>query len=112
MDRQRHYIDIPKNSFETVYIAGKVTGRDYAEARAQFDAAADTLGAMGYGVVNPMDIVAPGTGWREAMRICLHVLPMTDYICLLPGWEASPGACMEKEIADKVGIKVIQLTDV
>lgn len=99
----------PNDGTEWVYIAGKVTGRDYEEARKQFDDRANELERMGYAVYNPMDMVAPGTCWQQAMRICLHFLPMADYIDLLPGWASSEGALMEFYIASKLGIKRLKL---
>lgn len=109
MKRERFYIKSPNQTFKAVYIAGKVTGREYEEARAQFDARAEELEALGWEVLNPMDFVDPGTGWQESMMICLHVLSFADFIDLLPGWTDSDGALLEFSLARKLGIKRFEL---
>lgn len=111
-DRKRYYTTVQPsddNNTQWVFISGKVTGRDYEEARKQFDKRAEELEEMGYAVYNPMDMVAPGTSWQVAMRICLHYLCCSDYIDMLPGWGSSDGSRMEYHLACKLGIKKFEL---
>lgn len=107
--RQRNYTILPDEAEspgkKNVYIAGKVSGRDYEEARAEFDNRAEELERRGYTAINPMDHVAPGTEWRSAMRVCIALLAMAHYIDLLPGWGHSEGAKLEYSLACKLGIK-------
>jgi len=107
--RQRKYVKSIKswlnlNSGNHVYIAGKVTGVEYQVAQLQFDSAAKYLEALWYVAVSPLDFVHPETTWEEAMKISLNLLIQSDYILMLPGWQDSKGATMEREIAMKLGI--------
>ena len=43
------------------------------------------------------------------MRVCLPMLATCDYIYLVPGWEDSRGAVLEKQIADALGIKEVPI---
>ena len=92
---------------ENVYIAGKVTGLDYEVVRDKFDGCANKLELRGYVAINPCDFVAPEIPWKSAMRLCIAALSQADYIWLLPDWENSKGARIEKELAEKMGIKIL-----
>lgn len=87
-----------------VYLAGKVTGLDYKTAQLQFDNAAAYLEINGYDPISPMDFVHPQCTWEEAMKLCITFLPWADMIWMLPGWQDSKGATLEREIAMKTGI--------
>jgi len=107
--RKRNYLkSIRELTFgpegKSVYIAGKVTGLDYQKAVLAFDNAAAYLELNGFIAINPMDFVAPSCSWEEAMKICLFFLTSADAIWMLPGWQDSKGATMEREIAMKLGI--------
>ena len=89
-----------------VYIAGPVTGRtDYEE---KFGAAEGKLRSMGYEPYNP---VGPGLvdGWeyRDYINRGLEMLMQADVIYMLPDWEKSPGARLERMYAEICGLKVI-----
>lgn len=89
-----------------IYIAGKVSGLHYTDVEAKFAQRAEALRALGYGVVNPCEIVDESCTWEEAMKICMAHLPFCDYIDLLPDWQESKGATFERECALKMGIPV------
>jgi len=92
-----------------VYISGKVTGLEYVEAWLKFANAQSLLEIKGYTVINPMHLVAEEASWQDAMRICISYLPHANFIYLLPDWEDSEGAKIEKYLADKLGIKHLEL---
>lgn len=108
--RPRKYIKCLKEwtlqepSKNMVYIAGKVTGLDYNKAQRKFDNAAAYLELNGFVAVSPMDFVHPEATWEEAMKISLNLLIQSDMIWMLPGWQDSKGATLEREIAMKTGI--------
>jgi hypothetical protein len=82
-----------------VYIAGKVTGEKYAECVKKFSSRAEILRAQGYEVVNPMEIVPEGTGWKDAMKLCISELMNCDAYYMLPDWRYSKGAKIELQLA-------------
>lgn len=92
-----------------VYISGPVTGRDYDEAKAQFDGVAYEIkkkhGAA-VEVVNPFDFCQKGEEWTVAMRKCIARLTECDYIHCLPFFYRSEGARLEMTIAEKLKMGV------
>jgi hypothetical protein len=88
-----------------VYIAGKVTGENYADCVAKFNAQAEILSKQGYEVVNPMDIVPEGTDWKTAMQICITELMYCNAFYMLSDWRFSRGAKIELQLALALGLK-------
>ena len=41
------------------------------------------------------------------MPICLAMVTAADVVFMLPGWEESPGACLERAYAQYQGKKII-----
>lgn len=95
---------VASSNRQTVYIAGKVTGLSYLDALTKFMKAEAKLLQAGYHVINPMYLVHKDAEWKEAMRICLSVLPHADHIFLLHDWNESEGAMWERETALRLGI--------
>ena len=90
-----------------VYIAGPMTGLPALNFPA-FHAEAARLRALGYEVANPAEInPEPGMAWAECMFRDLRELTECDGIAMLPGWEASPGACIERLWSIRTGKKVL-----
>ena len=81
-----------------VYISGKMTGLP-DKGRGLFHATADRLRARGFAVIDPAALPddLPATAY---MPICLAMLAQADAILLLPGWEDSAGALVEKAFAE------------
>lgn len=89
-----------------LYLAGPMSGLPELNFPA-FHAAAAALRERGFVIENPAEINAdPTAGWRDCMRADIKVLVDCDGIALLPGWENSRGAKLERTIAIGLGLRV------
>jgi len=76
-----------------IYIAGKITGDpDY---RDKFAAAAAELERAGHIVINPA-VLPAGLTDAAYMHITLAMIDAADLVALLPDWQYSPGARLER----------------
>jgi len=103
-----------------LYVAGPMTGLPGLNFPA-FIAATLQLRGLGFDVVNPVEL-NPGPGpadqhsaeyaahWRQCMRVDIQALVQCDGVALLPGWERSRGAKLERLIADALGLRVLPLS--
>lgn len=93
-----------------LYISGPVTGKPDNNVQAFVSAANRLLDAdkthtriarIPHMVVDECD------DWHAAMRKCIHELTSGYYdgVALLPGWEQSEGAKLEKAVAEACGIE-------
>ena len=92
-----------------LYISGPMTGIHALNYQA-FKAAAERLRAQGVQVISPHEIIPPGAGpwsWEAHMRVDLAALLTADVIVMLPGWQTSRGAQLEKTVAEAIGLKVV-----
>ena len=90
------------------YLSGPMTGLP-DNGYPAFQAAAERLRAQGVQVISPHEIIPPGAGpwtWAQHMRVDLAALLTADVIVLLPGWETSRGAQLEKAVAEAIGTPV------
>ena len=90
------------------YLSGPMTGLP-GQNYAAFQAAAERLRAQDVQVISPHEIIPPGAGpwsWAQHMRVDLAALLTADVIVLLPGWESSRGARLEKAVAEALGLLV------
>lgn len=94
-----------------IYISGPMTGLPGLNFGA-FHAAAAQLRAIGYDVVNPAEKQSESEdlSWEEYLRQDLRQMLTCDTIALLPGWEASKGAHLELHVAHRVGMTVVDAT--
>jgi hypothetical protein len=92
-----------------VYVAGKMSGLPDLGFPA-FHAAAAKLRAEGHEVINPAEIQPDQTAeWGACLRDCLAALVRCDAIALLPNWDDSRGARLERHVARELGLTTIYL---
>ena len=98
-----------------IYIAGPMSGLVNNNYPA-FHAAAEGLRQAGYEVLNPADVdsqdsVTPMADrtWDWYMRRTVRMLTEADGMALLPGWEKSTGARIERDLAPHFGMPVMLL---
>lgn len=95
-----------------IYISGPMTGLPDFNFPA-FNVEASRLRALGYDVVNPVDLNPDTTTpYNECLRNDLKALLDCDTIAMLDGWMDSNGAHLEVHIAHRVGIKVVNARDI
>ena len=90
------------------YLSGPMTGLP-GQNYAAFQAAAERLRSQGVQVISPHEIIPPGAGpwsWAQHMRVDLAALLTCDVIVMLPGWETSRGAQVEKAVAEAIAMPV------
>lgn len=94
-----------------LYVIGPVSGEKDGNREA-FEEARRTLGAAGFDVTIPHDVVPPGTEWRAAMQMSIRAMlsldgggnPLCDGVAELPGVFGSKGARCERGICEQLGI--------
>ena len=93
-----------------IYVAGKITGLQYDEAKQGFINAASELSKMsGYSTIIPFENgLPPESDWLTHMKADLKLLLDCDAIYLLNNWKDSKGARIERELADKLGYVIIE----
>lgn len=91
-----------------IYISGQISGLPLDEVKAKFHDAEKRIVEHGYQAVNPLKNGIPYTeSWEVHMAADIVLLLDCDAIYMLPGWEASKGATLEKNIAERTGKKII-----
>lgn len=91
-----------------IYLSGPISGRSPAEAKAHFSNA-ETLvrwSCPKYCYVSNPTNLPEGWTWNDYMRAGIRELLICDAILMLDGWNTSAGAVIEKDLAQKLGIKV------
>jgi hypothetical protein len=91
---------------KSIYLAGPMTGLPDLNFPA-FHAAAAKLRSAGHLVINPAEINSDqNANWADCMRADIPALLKCSCIALLPGWENSKGARLERHIAAELGMEV------
>jgi hypothetical protein len=89
-----------------IYIAGKVTGLNWQNARAKFAVTEQKLIDAGLNrnqIVNPLELgIPPETDWHEAMQLCLKNLRQCTAIFIQKDWRDSFGARREITLAHEL----------
>lgn len=92
-----------------IYIAGPCTDMPDLNYPA-FNAEAARLRAEGHEVSNPAENPEPPCkSWAGYMRISIPQMLACDEVLMLPGWERSEGATLERQIARKLGMPISYL---
>jgi len=92
-----------------IYIAGKITGLDEAEAYELFLAAENLLTHLGHTPLNPMKLVdqTPGREYMEQLLDALRIVTSeAEGVYFMSNWHDSWGAIKELEFAKHESIPV------
>jgi len=94
-----------------IYIAGKVSGRKRVEYIRQFAKYQEELEDQGFQVWNPVEQVVIAQielcSWEVIMKFCIANMVVCDEVHMLPGWNESRGAIIERDLAMRLGMKVV-----
>lgn len=83
-----------------IYIAGKIAGEP--KYKDLFEAEADKQRAAGHIVLNPAEL-PEGMSRPDYMRICMAMIDAADKVIMLPNYQQSPGARLEREYSQYTG---------
>lgn len=95
-----------------IYVTGPISGLPERN-RPVFNAEAARLRRLGFDVVNPAELnPGPTKIWHDCMRTNLTELLTCDTLALLPGWQAEGEAHLEVHLAHRVGMAIVDATDI
>lgn len=93
-----------------IYLSGKITGLELSDAQKLFENAEKEMSQF-YDVVNPMKLRHDhDQTWESYMKEDIKAMMDCQFICMLPNWEQSKGAKIEKDLAESLRMPVIYLT--
>jgi hypothetical protein len=73
----------------------------------KFEKRAEELRKMGYVAVSPMQIVARGTEWVQAMKICIPAMLDCEGVSPLPDTWNSTGGLIEFNLSQQLRMPII-----
>lgn len=92
---------------KTAYVAGKISGLPKTDVRDKFRLFTRQLQEAGYIVVNPVAVHDDTRSWDDAVRCEIKKMLECDEVHLLPDWQESRGAQLERDIALRLGMQVV-----
>ena len=90
---------------KTIYIAGKISGQNEKQVREKFERAASELQGEGNVILSRVNNKADN--WKNTVRNSIKAMLDCDEIHLLPGWQESRGAQLERDIALRLGMNIV-----
>lgn len=90
-----------------VYISGKISGLSWTKIIESFDRGVRAVEKMGHKAIDPSILGIYDLTHREYMKIDKILLASCDAIYMLSGWENSPGAKEEYELAARLNKKIL-----
>lgn len=91
--------------FKRVYLSGPITNvKNY---KGLFMFAEELVGWEAEQVYNPASQIPSSSSWKQAMHRCLLEITNYDTVVMLPGWNVSRGARLERDVALACGMRVV-----
>lgn len=89
-----------------VYLSGPITGIKNYKGLFMFAEELVVL-ADAEQIYNPTAQVPASSSWEQAMNQCLSEITEYDTVVMLPGWNVSRGARLERDVALACGMHVV-----
>ena len=87
-----------------IYVSGKISGLPIEEAKQRFANSQALLESIGFDVVNPITMgLNKEATWEQHMVKDIELLFGCDAIYMMDNWTGSMGACIEYDIAFRLG---------
>ena len=89
-----------------VYLSGPITNVNNYKGLFMF---VEELAALDDAeqIYNPAAQIPASSSWEQAMHRCLSEITNYDTVVLLPGWNVSRGARLERDVALACGMRVV-----
>ena len=96
---------------KTIYLSGKMSGEVDLNFPL-FNRLTAELRAIGHSVINPVEINSdPSAQWLACIKADIDHVAQCQMIAMIPGWEESYGARIERLVAEKLGLEVVNVHD-
>lgn len=96
---------------KNIYLAGAVSGLPEEQVKGKFQRKAEELIDKGFIVYNPIDQIwntgLKAESWQTIMKACIQIMMNCEEVHLLPCWNNSKGARLERDIALRLGMTII-----